>query len=253
MISKKLHFTFLDDFITYNCNECQGVCCHVNNHIVLDTYSTQKIKNKYSSLSDFISQYNGVNMLNCGKNCWFLSNKGCIVGKLGLNKPPTCQLYPLQILDAEEYLIISYRPCPSYDLGSNKQSIRYNDSEVIVKKYIETGVAIRKFTSTISDKRIREEVEYQEKFKKDILLKMFHEGLELELLKKYNYYLEVRWNQQLMNCPIKMTLGYWELYKKICNNVGQNFKFLDESNAVHIIANDFFNQIKKKDHLKIIK
>ena len=30
-----IHYTFLDDIISYNCEKCRGSCCHVNNSLLL--------------------------------------------------------------------------------------------------------------------------------------------------------------------------------------------------------------------------
>ncbi|HEY0221524.1 MAG TPA: hypothetical protein VGC17_01760 [Lactovum miscens] len=250
---KKIHFTFLDDFITYDCGECKGVCCYVNNNLVVDTYSAVKIENSYTPLSAFISKIGDTSVLNCGKKCWFLSDKGCIIKDLGISKPPTCSLYPLQILSTREYLIVSYISCPVYRLGSSKYSIKYEDSISIINQYINTGAPLRELSPNISNERIEEEVTYQENFKSSVLLKMFQENSGLDYNKKFNYYLGIRWNKKIMSVPIKRTLDYWDIYKKVCKELEKTFNFLDESNIIHIITDQFLNQIENHKTLRLIR
>lgn len=70
--ANKIHFTFLNDYITYDCAECKGMCCHVNNNLVITDRASLDISNYYSPLDKFIIKYRNTDLLSCGKNVGFL-------------------------------------------------------------------------------------------------------------------------------------------------------------------------------------
>ena len=112
-----IHYTFLDDIISYNCEKCRGSCCH----------------------KDFIVSDDSVSLLSCGKKCWFHSELGCTINDLGLNKPLTCELYPFHIKKIQNFYIVSFTPCPTFQLNLGEGQ-RYKDIEDVVLRYIKTGV-----------------------------------------------------------------------------------------------------------------
>lgn len=110
-----IHYTFLDDIISYNCEKCRGSCCHVNNSLLLDAKTASFLKRTY--LKDFIVSDDSVSLLSCGKKCWFHSELGCTINDLGLNKPLTCELYPFHIKKIQNFYIVSFTPCPTFQLN----------------------------------------------------------------------------------------------------------------------------------------
>ena len=44
-----IHYTFLDDIISYNCEKCRGSCCHVNNSLLLDVKEISKFSKTHVS------------------------------------------------------------------------------------------------------------------------------------------------------------------------------------------------------------
>lgn len=143
-MKKQIHFTFLDDSIKYDCVECKGKCCYVNNIVAIDSFSFNKIQNgssQYSFLKDFITISNNVPYLSCGQTCWFLSENGCTTLSNGLHKPLTCELYPLKLKKVNDYIIVSYHPCPNFYIGQNVNgAINYSASETIIHSYLDNGV-----------------------------------------------------------------------------------------------------------------
>ena len=157
-----IHYTFLDDIISYNCEKCRGSCCHVNNSLLLDAKTASFLKRTY--LKDFIVSDDSVSLLSCGKKCWFHSELGCTINDLGLNKPLTCELYPFHIKKIQNFYIVSFTPCPTFQLNLGEGQ-RYKDIEDVVLRYIKTGVPVFSPSLHVSEERLKYEIEYQNNFK----------------------------------------------------------------------------------------
>lgn len=46
--------------------------------------------------------------------------------------------------------------------------------------------------------------------------------------------------------PMKKTLNFWEVYLKVCKNLYMSFNFLDESNIIYLITQQFLSEIEDK-------
>lgn len=173
--------------------------------------------------------------------------------KLGLEKPLTCESYPLQLLKLRDYIIVLYIPCPNFILGKGNNSIKYIDSTNVILRYLETEAPIRELPADISNERIEQEIDFQENFKKNVLeeavMKYEKEGFEKWLI----YYLGIRWNKKIIEMPMKKTLNFWEVYLKVCENLYMSFNFSAESNIIYLITQQFLSEIEDKNILRIVK
>lgn len=89
---------------------------------------------------------------------------GCTINDLGLNKPLTCELYPFHIKKIQNFYIVSFTPCPTFQLNLGEGQ-RYKDIEDVVLRYIKTGVPVFSPSLHVSEERLKYEIEYQNNFK----------------------------------------------------------------------------------------
>lgn len=236
----RIHFTFPDNMISYDCTYCKGSCCHVNNSLLLDSETSDSLSKTY--LKDFIDFRYGVPLLSCGKKCWFLTENGCNLKTLGFNKPLTCELYPFFIKKILNYYIVSYQPCPNFHINLESGQ-KYVVIEDIVSRYLKTGVPIHKIDINVSSERIQYELEYQQNFKLklyDLYYSKINKNLQKSTCEKwFLYYLDMRWNRIPLSYTSKQSEHFWVLYEKVCKEVYQKMDYLNDDNLYFIIANQF--------------
>ena len=249
-----IHYTFLDDIISYNCEKCRGSCCHVNNSLLLDAKTASFLKRTY--LKDFIVSDDSVSLLSCGKKCWFHSELGCTINDLGLNKPLTCELYPFHIKKIQNFYIVSFTPCPTFQLNLGEGQ-RYKDIEDVVLRYIKTGVPVFSPSLHVSEERLKYEIEYQNNFKKTLSeyyrTKTADGTTEFKEYEKwYIYYLDFRWGSIPLSYTSSQANQFWNLYKRVCEDVYKKISYIRTDNIYFIIANQFNKTISKHFQLNFI-
>ncbi|SFQ58440.1 hypothetical protein [Streptococcus equinus] len=251
-MKNNIYFAFFDNLIEYDCKICQGVCCNVNNIMLLDKNSANIIKKdeKFSLISDFVTTKDDNSYLSCGKSCWFHTENGCSAARRGINKPLTCLLYPLKLRKIMNTYVVSYQPCPTYDLKYNgKKTIKYSEVEDIICEYILTGVPVANSKVNISKQRFYFELDYQEKLKNRIDFSLCSD----RELKALIYYLDLRWG----NIPLSLTCSqaanlfdtYMKIYCKVENMVGK----FNENNKYLVLTNEFYKEISRIGKLSIVK
>lgn len=122
---------------------------------------------------------------------------GCTINDLGLNKPLTCELYPFHIKKIQNFYIVSFTPCPTFQLNLGEGQ-RYKDIEDVVLRYIKTGVPVFSPSLHVSEERLKYEIEYQNNFKNTLSeyyrTKTADGTTEFKEYEKwYIYYLDFRW------------------------------------------------------------
>lgn len=238
-------FSFDDRAIKYSCKDCISTCCQVNNYLALSRESATEIKESNLLIyENFYDKSN--NLLRCSRKCWFLSDNGCTLK----NKPSTCSLYPLDItlLTTSDYLI-SYIPCPNFEIDYNKsEGINHFSSVNIVKEYIDSHPKLIKNKSVfINKQRIKEEIIIQKEFYQ-LFYKNFN-GRQDDEAKLIFLYPQIRWSSPLLKYPSKIHITIFNLYKKIVLLVIKENPNLDlynkyiiiQKNILEMIENEFVN------------
>lgn len=244
-IENKIHISF-PVFLNYSCKNCRGLCCHVNNSLLLteqnylDLGDCSKEIQENFVVRDIYDNY----LLKCGKECWFLSETGCQLTKSGLTKPLTCELYPYNITKIFDTYVLSFIPCPVTTINSNFEckNIELN----IIKNYIYTSKNLIKELIGVPRDRVYEEINIQKRFLENLPNQIdvpYITDFEKIL---YSLYCQIRWRHRVLCTPIKDFEKQFIVYREICNKFSIKYRNWDILKIYLIVVSEFINYIRKE-------
>lgn len=251
----KIHFAFPDERISFDCKVCGGSCCHVNNHLILSENTKTDLDKHYPHISQhFITNLKGSELLYCAKNCWFWDkNIGCKLPNRNIEKPLTCELYPLKITKINNYFfVITYQPCPYFFIdmkkfnSRNTTSISYDKSYSLIENYIATAPQhlTEKEYPNIKKERLFEEKNYQSLFLRNPE-QYFDRVIDDEYKKFVLLYCQFRWNPKILRLPLKWSKELINVYVHTINKVVNNNTKLDDLNFYLLLGSEFYKSVDK--------
>lgn len=245
----RIHFSFPNNCISYNCFSCNGTCCHVNNYLIINKEIREFIIKKYSELEMFICCRKDVDMLHCGKTCWFWEDgKGCNLAMKNIEKPITCKLFPLSITNWNNYVyVISFEPCPNFNEDERLDNLVTIKHEEVLKDIGDYTSLAKDFIKGKSygefkNARIFEEINYQNN-----LLSRIDElvlNVERKNFQKYVYlYNQLRWNRKILRLPIQRTENLFLIYCDLINKLAEEYKGFNRTNFYLILSAKFLKEV----------
>ncbi len=171
-IIMKIIYTFPDNFLYYECSECNGLCCNLNAILIFKNEQIEKIDN-IQYLREYMIYGNEKTKLVCGKKCWFLKRNKCSLSNN--TKPLGCKMYPINVWKLDNKNIIAdIIPCPNISISSS-HGMRYCDNESYIYEYVNEY--------TIKNGRFQEKIKLSNNF--DIEKKLvLYETWKTEFFKK---------------------------------------------------------------------
>ncbi len=149
--------------LTYNCGQCDGLCCNINGSLVFSKSNFDKV-NTNDKFNGFYRIIGSNVYLKTPKRCWFLSKNAC---QLKNDKPLFCSFYPYKVLNLSDHLSLIYIDiCPQMDFY-RKNNIESNEVIKQAKYMISKGF-----------------VNQSKNFTNDII----HQSLETEIISFINSY-----------------------------------------------------------------
>ena len=118
---------------------------------------------------------------------------------------------------------------------------RYKDIEDVVLRYIKTGVPVFSPSLHVSEERLKYEIEYQNNFKNTLSeyyrTKTADGTTEFKEYEKwYIYYLDFRWGSIPLSYTSSQANQFWNLYKRVCEDVYKKISYIRTDNIYFIIC-----------------
>ena len=111
--------------------------------------------------------------------------------------------------------------------------------------------------NSVSEERLKYEIEYQNDFKNTLSeyyrTKTVDSTTEFKEYEKwYIYYLDFRWGSIPLSYTSSQANQFWNLYKRVCEDVYKKISYIRTDNIYFIIANQFNKTISKHFQLNFI-
>lgn len=256
-----IHFTFLDNAVSYNCFQCRGQCCFLKNNLLLTKKSSSKFIRNNENHDDVVKMLfdfsqtleSNYTLLNCGRNCWFHTDDGCEITCYGLDKPLTCQLYPLKIKKIKNWYIVSFHPCPRFEYENDSPTaINQEDCLPILHEYIRSKVPITTLDTGVSKNRLEFELDYQKMFKNRMKYRLLN--CKASIIDEYlMFYLEFRWDKFSMELTPSQSDTLFVIFKETFYKNMDRLKLFNRTNQYIILRNEFSKDVRNKHKLRLLK